>query len=194
MTELEVASLFSVEAQTATQNASAVEWDGDLFLLGPEGIVNPVDLSTAGDFTFVELESDGVTTTYGTQQQVVNIDTHDEHRDTKFFDYTPGGDTTRFRVTLDEGRGVYRLDNVPQPTIQLPRGDIIEFEVTELGAGREDFTIFSNGVELTDSNAIERFPTLVRVNTAGVPTSVSKLYYRHRTKRGLGWVIVITDN
>ena len=143
MTQLEVASLFSVEAQTATQNASAVEWDGDIYLLGPEGTVNPVDLSTAGDHTFVELENDGYSSTYSTNtQESVNADDHD-HRDTKFFDYTADGDTTRFRVTLDEGRGVYRLDDVPQPTIQLPRGDIIEFEITELGNGRESFTIFS---------------------------------------------------
>jgi len=186
----EVAQIFGVEISTDTSSAVEFNWNDDVHLISPEGIVNPQDMSSAGDGTYLGLEDnvDGHdSVTIQSNQEV----SQEFATAGKFFDEQPGGDINRFRVTTDSGRGVYKLDDIAQPAIQVPRGDILEFDLTAI-QDRDEFTIFANGSELT--NELERFPTLVSFDTAKLDTSTNKAYYRHRTKRGKGWLIVITDN
>ena len=110
----------------------------------------------------------------------------------EFIDTIQDGDTTRFVVGKDR-RGVYTLDNVPQPTVELPRGDIIEFDISGLEPNGGDFLIFANNAPMEESLAHTRTDELVRVNTSHIPTSITKLYYRDANVNGLGWVIIITD-
>ena len=179
------AQVFGFEVSTDTSSAASFDWDDDVNLLSPEGVVNPGDLSTAGDGTFVGLE-EGVES-----QPVVNLNTNTSVTPGEFFDNTPGGDISRFRVTKNPARRVYRLDGIDQPAIQVPRGDIIEFELTAI-EDREDFVIYVDGEEL--STGVTRYPTLLSLNTSKLARNITKAYYRHRTVRGMGWIIVITDN
>ena len=111
----------------------------------------------------------------------------------EFIDTIPDGDTTRFVVSQDR-RGVYTLDGIAQPTIELPRGDIIEFDLTGLTVGeRPLFLVYMNGLPMEESLAYSRSDDIVRLNTSHIPTSVTKLYYRHATTAGLGWIINIMD-
>ena len=110
----------------------------------------------------------------------------------EFIDTIPDGDTTRFVVGKDR-RGVYTLDGVPQPTVELPRGDIIEFDISGLTPYSGDFVIYANGLPMEESEAHTRDSNLIRVNTSHIPTTITKLYYRDANVNGLGWVIVITD-
>jgi hypothetical protein len=110
----------------------------------------------------------------------------------EFIDTIPDGDTTRFVVGKDR-RGVYTLDGVPQPTVELPRGDIIEFDISGLTPYAGDFVIYANGVPMEESLAHTRTNELIRVDTSHIPVSTTKLYYRDANVNGLGWVIVITD-
>ena len=182
----QTAYVFGVEGATETSASSIFNWDDDVQLLSPEGVVNPGDLSTAGDGTFVSLEEST------DEQVIINTNTSQVAATTTFFDTEVGGDVNRFIVTVDSGRNVYELDGIAQPAIQVPRGDIIEFDLTSV-TQRDSFVIYANGEEVT-APAVARFPTLLAFNTSKLPRSVTKAYYRHSTKRGMGWIIVITDN
>ena len=118
--------------------------------------------------------------------------------ETEFVDTISDGDTTRFVVGQDSRRGVYTLDGVAQPTVQLPRGDIIEFDVSGL-SDPEKFDIYLNGsTKLVDfdtsGNIYDRSDNIIRVSTLLLSTDYTRLYYRNTEVNGLGWLIVITDN
>ena len=109
-----------------------------------------------------------------------------------FIDEEPGGDVSTFVVSLDPEREVYALDGIPQPTVQVPRGDVIDFDLTGLGeSARPYFRIYKNGMELTDG--VTYSADSVRVNTNVVPAELSKIYYKNSQVQGMGWVIEITD-
>ena len=107
-----------------------------------------------------------------------------------FFDATSGGDTTTFVVDTDD-RGVYTLDGVPQPTVELPRGDTIEFDLSALSAPAQ-FDIYRNGQLL--NSGVSRDGTTLTLNTTHVPLEITKVYYKNSVTSGLGWVINIVDN
>ena len=182
----ETATIFGLEVSTNTSSATTFDWNDDVNLVSPEGINNPQDLSSAGDGTYLGLEDNVV----GHEQVTVNIPSVPEGG-SKFFDTTPGGDVNRFRVTIDSSRNVYELDGISQPAIQIPRGDIVEFDLIAINE-RDEFTIFANGAELTTE--LTRYPTLLSFDSNKIEPTINKAYYRHKTKRGMGWLIVITDN
>lgn len=107
-----------------------------------------------------------------------------------FFDGTSGGDTTTFVVGTDD-RGVYTLDGVPQPTVELPRGDSIIFNLSGL-VTPANFDIFKNGQLLTDG--VSRVGTTLTLDTSQVPLEITKVFYKNTVTSGLGWVINIVDN
>ena len=110
----------------------------------------------------------------------------------EFIDETLGGDVSTFVVSVDAEREVYALDGIPQPTVQVPRGDIVEFDLTGLGeTARQYFRIYKNGTELTDG--VTYNADNVVVNTSNVPVSLSKVFYKNSQVQGMGWVIEITD-
>ena len=107
-----------------------------------------------------------------------------------FIDEDADVSTTIFEVTLDPERGVYALEGIPQPTVQVPRGDIIKFDITNLDSPSE-FRIYQNGTELTQGvsyGALE-----VSVSTGNIPSNLTKIYYRNSQTAGLGWIIEVTD-
>jgi len=112
-----------------------------------------------------------------------------------FIDETLGGDTTTFVVTQDAQRNVYELDGIPQPTVQLPRGDTVIFDISGLD-DPASFDVFQNGVILETGRTRDDTPgsESITINTALIPQAYTKLYYRHVTTNGLGWIINITEN
>ena len=112
-----------------------------------------------------------------------------------FIDEIADGDTTTFVVTQDARRNVYELDGIPQPTVQLPRGDIIIFDISGL-SDPSSFDVFQNGVVLQSGYSRDNTPgsESITINTASVDSQYTKLYYRHTTINGLGWIIQITNN
>ena len=110
-----------------------------------------------------------------------------------FFDEVPDGDTTRFIVSVDPQRGVFALEGIPQPTVELPRGDILEFDISQLD-DPGDFGIYKNGVELEFGVERDDVIGLVTVRTGQIPDSVTKFYYKSRTKKGMGWVVNISED
>ena len=137
--------------------------------------------------TFLHSEdATGTTTRTGGEASGNFVDTQ------QFTDTIPDGDTTRFTVGTDS-RGVYTLDGIAQPTVTLPRGDIIEFDLSGLTSPNQ-FDIYKNG-ELLEQG-VTRFDdtNILRVRTGDVPTELNKLYYKNSDKAGMGWVIVITDH
>ena len=113
----------------------------------------------------------------------------------EFFDRIDDGDTTTFAVGIDEGRGVYTLDGLPQPTVQLPRGDILVFDLSAMTTEQQDeFDIYINGVILPDGPGCERTQTSITVRTGQIDPSLTKLYYRNTNTRSMGWIIAISDN
>ena len=107
-----------------------------------------------------------------------------------FYDGTAGGDTTRFIVTQDD-RGVYALDNVPQPTVELPRADTIEFDLSGL-TDEDEFELYTNGALLTAGKS--RVGSILTMNASQIPLSITKVFYKNTETSGLGWVISIVDN
>ena len=103
------------------------------------------------------------------------------------------GDTTTFIVTEDTAMGVYRLDNAPQPTVQVPRGDIIIFDVNAL-TDPTKFDVFQNGIILQNGRTYYSDTKLLEIRTGDIPINIDKLFYRNTIKRGMGWIISITDN
>ena len=112
-----------------------------------------------------------------------------------FIEEIADGDTTTFVVTQDARRNVYELDGIPQPTVQLPRGDIIIFDISGL-SDPSSFDVFQNGVVLQSGYSRDNTPgsESITINTASVDSQYTKLYYRHTTINGLGWIIQITNN
>ena len=107
-----------------------------------------------------------------------------------FMDRVADGSTTVFAVDVDTERNVYTLEGIPQPTITVPRGDIIEFDISNLANGTQ-FRIFKNGTEQTDGVHISA--DKVTLKTAEVATSTYKLFYKNTVTPGMGWIIEITD-
>ena len=112
-----------------------------------------------------------------------------------FIDEIPDGDTTTFVVGIDPSRGVWTLDGIPQPTVQVPRGDVIVFDISSIQDPTK-FDIFTNGVTLdVGKTRVEAEGNeSITVQTSQVPTNLYKLYYKHTEKSGMGWIINITDN
>ena len=109
----------------------------------------------------------------------------------RFIDESADGDITIFSVTLDPERSVYALEGVPQPTVQVPRGDVIKFDTSGLDEPSE-FRIYQNGTELT--TGVSYGATLVTVDTGNIPGALTKIYYRNSNTAGMGWIIEVTDN
>ena len=109
-----------------------------------------------------------------------------------FFDTIPDGEVTRFVVSVDPQRGVYALEGIPQPTVELPRGDVLEFDISQL-EDPDDFGIYKNGVELEVGVERDDNIGLITVRTGLLPDTVTKFYYKSHTKKGIGWVVQITE-
>ncbi len=107
-----------------------------------------------------------------------------------FIDEDSDSSTTTFGVTLDPERGVYALDGIPQPTVQLPRGDIIKFNISALTSPTE-FKIYKNGSPLTQG--VSYGATEVTIDTGNLPTNTTKIFYRNSQTSGMGWIIEVTD-
>ena len=106
-----------------------------------------------------------------------------------FYDGTSGGDTTTFVVDNDD-RGVYTLDGVPQPTVEVPRGDSIVFDLSAL-TNANTFDIYRNGNLL--NSGVSRSGTNLTVDTSQIPLEITTIYYKNTTVSGLGWIINILD-
>ena len=109
--------------------------------------------------------------------------------DPVFTDDIADGSTTTFTVTLDSERGVYALDDVPQPTVQVPRGDIVVFDVSGLPIPSH-FRIYDGDTELSTRRL--RFGS-VTLSTASIPVNTSRLNYRNSLTAGLGWIIEVVN-
>ena len=112
-----------------------------------------------------------------------------------FIDEIADGDTSTFVVGIDAQRGVWTLDDIPQPTVQVPRGDIIIFDISGIQDPTK-FDIYTNGVTLdVGKTRVEAEGNeSITVQTSQVPSNLYKLYYKHTEKNGMGWIINITDN
>jgi len=108
-----------------------------------------------------------------------------------FIDEDADTSTTIFAVTVDGERNVYALEGIPQPTVQVPRGDIIKFDISALSSPSE-FRIYQNGTELTQG--VSYGATQVTVDTGNIPGALTKIYYRNSVTAGMGWIIEVTDN
>ena len=107
-----------------------------------------------------------------------------------FYDGATGGDTSTFEVTIDD-RGVYALDGIPQPTVELPRGDSVIFDLSELDNPNR-FDLFQNGSALTAG--VTRVGNELTLDTSNVPLQITKVFYKDTQNAGMGWVINIVDN
>ena len=107
-----------------------------------------------------------------------------------FIDENGDSSTTTFEVTLDPERSVYSLDGIPQPTVQVPRGDIIKFDISNLSEPTQ-FRIYKNGTELTQG--VTYGATEVTVDTGNMPVNTTKVFYRNSQTAGMGWIIEVTD-
>jgi len=107
-----------------------------------------------------------------------------------FTDDIADGSTTTFTVTLDTERGVYSLDDVPQPTVQVPRGDIVVFDVSGLPIPSH-FRIYDGDTEL--SVGVQYAAGSVTLSTASIPVNTSRLNYRNSLTAGLGWLIEVVN-
>jgi len=106
-----------------------------------------------------------------------------------FFDGSSGGDTTEFVVDTDD-RGVFTLNGVPQPTVEVPRGDSIIFDLSALD-NAATFDIYRNGSLLTDG--VSRNGTDLTLDTSQVPLQITTVFYKSTVTTGLGWIINILD-
>lgn len=107
-----------------------------------------------------------------------------------FIDEDADSSTTIFVVSIDNERGVYALEGIPQPTVQVPRGDIIKFDISALASPAE-FRIYQNGTQLTQG--VSYGATEVTVDTGNIPGALNKIYYRNSVTSGMGWIIEVTD-
>lgn len=141
-------------------------------------------VGTGDDRTFVEIEQSGGTTTFNPAGDIPQT--------SQFTDTVPDGDTTTFIVDINE-RGVYTLDGVAQPTVTLPRGDIIEFDLSLLDEPTK-FDLYKNGELLSSGRTRFTDTNILRLRTGDVPYDITKVYYKNTEKTGMGWVVVITDS
>ena len=107
-----------------------------------------------------------------------------------FTDSIADGSTTTFVVTLDTERGVYALEGVPQPTVQVPRGDIIVFDVSGLPIPSH-FRIYEGDTEL--SVGVVYNAGTVTLTTSQIAINTSRLNYRNSLTAGLGWIIEVVN-
>ena len=107
-----------------------------------------------------------------------------------FTDSIADGSTTTFVVTLDSERGVYALEGVPQPTVQVPRGDIIVFDVSGLPIPAH-FRIYDGDTEL--STGVVYATGSVTLRTSQIPVNLSRINYRNSLTPGLGWIIEVVN-
>ena len=107
-----------------------------------------------------------------------------------FTDSIADGSTTTFVVTLDAERGVYALEGVPQPTVQVPRGDIIVFDVSGLPIPAH-FRIYDGSTEL--STGVVYDTGSVTLRTSQIPVNLSRINYRNSLTPGLGWIIEVVN-
>ena len=107
-----------------------------------------------------------------------------------FTDSIADGSTTTFVVTLDSERGVYAPEGVPQPTVQVPRGDIIVFDVSGLPIPAH-FRIYDGDTEL--STGVVYATGSVTLRTSQIPVNLSRINYRNSLTPGLGWIIEVVN-
>ena len=107
-----------------------------------------------------------------------------------FVDNIADGSTTTFEVTLDAERGVYSLEGIPQPTVQVPRGDIVVFDVSALPIPAH-FRIYEGSTEL--SVGVSYAADTVTVTTSQIAVNTTRLNYRNSQTPGLGWIIEIVN-
>lgn len=109
----------------------------------------------------------------------------------EFFDDVIGGDVNIFKVSLNQ-RGTYSLNGVPQPTVEVPVPDLMKFDLEELPEDDyENFDIFDRSGPLS-TGILRDYPNKwITVNTSQISSSVDRIYYRHRFKKGLGFTISI---
>ena len=107
-----------------------------------------------------------------------------------FTDSIADGSTTTFVVTLDSERGVYALEGVPQPTVQVPRGDIVVFDVSGLPIPAH-FRIYDGATEL--STGVVYATGSVTLRTSQIPVNLSRINYRNSLTPGLGWIIEVVN-
>ena len=85
---------------------------------------------------------------------------------------------------------MYSLDDVPQPTVQVPRGDIVVFDVSGLPIPSH-FRIYDGDTEL--STGVVYAAGSVTLSTASIPVNTSRLNYRNSLTAGLGWIIEVVN-
>ena len=109
----------------------------------------------------------------------------------EFFDNIPDGDINRFTVGIND-RGVYTLEGVPQPSIEVPVPDLVVFDLSELPEDDyENFDIYKNGVILEQGVLREYDERRITLYTSQIPQNLDRLFYKHRTKKGMGFTISI---
>lgn len=191
------------------QDGDSLVWDGELGTWIPSSVSSPTtleDLNRQVQTLFNKQVSidDRIALWIQSDTKVLELEDNTTSlarsvftgESTEFYDNVADGDTTTFVVTIDENRNIYELDGVPQPTVQLPRGDIITFDLSALTATQaNEFDIFINGVILPDGpGCVRNYPNSITVSTGQIDSNLTKLYYKNRNVRGMGWLIVITDN
>ena len=140
-------------------------------------------------FVSVDERIEGIINTDYVVLQLEDNTLNAEVQEPTFFDGASGGDTSTFVVDVDD-RGVYTLDGIPQPTVEVPRGDTIIFDLSNLSTPT-NFDIFKNGTQQT--TGVSRSGTDLTVNTSQMSTQTTKLFYRDTVTSGLGWIINILD-
>lgn len=106
-----------------------------------------------------------------------------------FIDDAPGGVST-FVVGVDN-RGIFTLDGIAQPSIQIYRGDNVDFNLSGLGDG-SDFQIVIDGVT-TSTGSVNRTGSNVIVDTSAINAGITKFYYQSASNTSNGWIVAIID-
>lgn len=106
-----------------------------------------------------------------------------------FIDDAPGGVST-FVVGVDN-RGIFTLDGIAQPSIQIYRGDNVDFDLSGLGDG-SDFQIVIDGVT-TSTGSVNRTGSNVIVDTGTINAGITKFYYQSASDTSNGWIVAIID-
>lgn len=106
-----------------------------------------------------------------------------------FIDDAPGGVST-FVVGVDN-RGIFTLDGIAQPSIQIYRGDNVDFNLSGLGDG-SDFQIVIDGVT-TSTGSVNRTGSNVIVDTGAINAGITKFYYQSASNTSNGWIVAIID-
>ena len=84
------------------------------------------------------------------------------------------------------------MEGVPQPSIEVPVPDLIVFDLSELPEDDyENFDIYKNGVILEQGVLREYDEKRITLYTSQIPQSIDRLFYKHRTIKGMGFTISI---